>query len=96
MGSAKRMMMEQHKAHEIGMDICERARIVERCPVHEECYLVNGADEREAYMLGSILVRDGDALVAGFDRQTILDSIKAAIADAGSDGCALCAKNADD
>ncbi|MGK3987782.1 hypothetical protein WME99_32375 [Sorangium sp. So ce136] len=96
MGSAKRMMMKQYDAHEIWIEICVRARVVKRCHTHEETYWATGADEREAYILGSILVRDGDALVAGFDRQTVLDGIKSAIADAGSDGCAHCAKHADD
>lgn len=97
MGGAKEMMMRHQDAQGIGIEICVRAGVLERCDGHEECYWVTGEDDREAYKLGSILVRDADALVEGFDRQDIMDGIKAAIDDAGFDGCAHCAKNmADD
>lgn len=97
MGGAKRMMEQQHAAQEVGIEIGVRAGVLERCDGHEECYWGTGEDEREAYKIASVLIRDQDELVAGFDRQEILDGVKAAIADAGFDGCAHCAKNmADD
>jgi hypothetical protein len=64
MGGAKSMMMEQQEAQGIGIEIGVRAGVLERCDGHEECFWVTGEDDREAYKLGSILVRDGDKLVA--------------------------------
>lgn len=99
MGGAKNLkliMVEKQAAEKIGIEIGVRAGVLERCLVHEECYWDTGEHEREAYKLGSILVRDGDALVAGFDIVKIFNGLKVAIGGAELDGCPHCAKNMED
>ncbi len=91
MGFAKQQMIRHHEAQQVGIEIGVRAGVLDRCQGHEECYWITFEDEREAYKLASALIRDHDPLVAGFGRDDILDGVKAAIADAGIDGCAHCA-----
>lgn len=96
MGQAKRQMETHDAATAIGIQIGIRAGVLERCDGHEHCWWTTGEDEREAYKVASAMVRDGDGLVAGFDRDEIMDGLKAAIQDAGMDGCSHCASIMDD
>ena len=96
MGGAKRALEEADQRLQIGIEIGICAGVLERCPLHEECYWETREDKTEAYKVASAMMRDGDPIVDGADRQDVLDGVKAAIAEAGIDGCAHCGSHMDD
>ena len=88
---------EDDVLREAAEEIAIRARILKRCPLHEEIVHATGQDNYEvAYRIANKLVTEEDSLVAPFEgnRRKLTDLIKS-ICDEYMLRCPICAKNAE-
>lgn len=94
MGAAKQRYFEELDRiggnRHVAEEILVRAGILQRCNSCLEAFdkygiVYSGTDLEPAYRIASAMFRDGDQLVSGYDRRSVLDTIKAIAADCAMD-----------
>ena len=92
MGRAKDEMMRREEQIEEATDIAVKAGVLSRCEYHPEIVWDNFGDHEDAYKIGNARFTAGELQTRFESRRELTNAIKAAIEEAGMDGCPICAK----
>ena len=92
MGRAKDEMMRHEDNLVEATSIAVKAGCLKRCEFHPEIVWDNFGDPQDAYKIGNAMYTAGELVGHYASRLELTDAIKAAIEQAGMDGCPLCSK----
>ncbi len=84
--------MRREEQIEEATDIVVKAGALSRGEDHPEIVWDNFGDHEEAYKIGNARFTAGELQTHSESRRELTDAIKAAIEEAGMDGCPICAK----
>lgn len=95
MGHFDEVQAHEDALREIAIEVAVRTGLLQRCPLHEDCFDPLQHDYEAAYKLANFLITKGDPLAAAFEgnRKHLTDLIQDICTDFG-DCCYSCAKNA--
>lgn len=91
MGDAKERSLEELAKRDIALDLAITARVISRCPVHDDSTFLGHQDIEHAYRLGSTLFKKGELNLFKNQRE-VTDTIKAVVEELSLQECPYCSQ----